>query len=64
MIPAPTPGELYAARTKLGMSRAEFADRLNVPLRTLTGWEYEGREAPSCLAVALKYVIEHGSELP
>lgn len=64
MIPAPTPAELRAARKALRMTRTEFAARLNTPLRTLDGWESENREPPPCLAVALKYVVEHAGELP
>jgi DNA-binding transcriptional regulator YiaG len=64
LIPSPTPADLRAARRHLRMNRTEFAARLNTPLRTLNGWENEGREPPPCLAVALKYVVEHGEELP
>lgn len=64
MIPTPTPSMLRAVRESLQLSRPEFAARLNVTLRTLNGWEYEGRGPPSCLAIAILHAIDHAGELP
>lgn len=60
----PTPQELRAVRVRLGISRAEFAARLNTSLRTLDGWEIQGRRPPGCLRLALRYLEDHIGELP
>jgi DNA-binding transcriptional regulator YiaG len=60
-VPTPTPHELQAARNRLGLTRLEFATRLNVYVRTLDGWEYHGVRPPSCLAIALKHILEEAN---
>ena len=34
-----TPNEIFALRTRLGMSQAELADRLNTTVTTVSRWE-------------------------
>jgi putative transcriptional regulator len=46
------------ARTKLGLSQADFAGMLGVSVRTLQDWE-QGRREPSGAAKALLKVASH-----
>jgi len=50
--------EAAEARTKLGLSQADFAEMLGVSVRTLQDWE-QGRREPSGAAKALLKVATH-----
>lgn len=50
--------EAAEARTKLGLSQADFAGMLGVSVRTLQDWE-QGRREPSGAAKALLKVATH-----
>ena len=61
---APTAAEIAEAIERLGITREEFAPRINTPLRTLNGWLYEGKRAPGCLRIAIAHTEEHIGDLP
>lgn len=48
-----TPAEIKAFRARHGLSQAELARRLPVPLDTLRNWEQDHRNPPAYLARAL-----------
>jgi putative transcriptional regulator len=45
--PFPSPVNVNAIRTKLGLSQAEFAKRYGFNVRTLQDWESSGAQPPS-----------------
>lgn len=52
---------LRAIRDRLGLTQAQMAEQLNTPLKTYQPWESGRREAPGCLAVALR-VLEFAGD--
>lgn len=40
-----------------GMNRREFCDYFNIPYRTVSEWERDGRHAPEYLIRLLEYYI-------
>jgi putative transcriptional regulator len=55
------PGHLVAARKRLGLSQAAFAERFHINLRTLQDWE-QARRVPDQVARAYLRVIERNPE--
>ena len=55
------PGKLVAARKRLGLSQAAFAERFHVNLRTLQDWE-QARRVPDQVARAYLRVIERNPD--
>ena len=51
-LPGLTPDMIKRIREELDVSRAVFAHRLRVPVRTVEGWE-QGRSSPPDAAAAL-----------
>ncbi|WP_279512790.1 helix-turn-helix domain-containing protein [Halomonas ventosae] len=54
--------EARAARHRMGLSQAEFAELLGVSLRTLQEWE-QGRRTPTGPALRLLRVAERHPEV-
>jgi len=52
-----TPAELRAARTALGLSQRELAERLEVTIRALQMWEAGERAIPGPARVALRLML-------
>jgi putative transcriptional regulator len=48
-------------RLRLGLSQAEFAERINVPLDTIRNWE-QGKRCPTGAAKALLRVLDKAPE--
>ncbi len=48
-------------RLRLGLSQAEFAERINVPLDTIRNWE-QGKRCPTGAAKALLKVLDKAPE--
>jgi len=48
-------------RKRLGLSQAEFSDRINVPLETIRNWE-QGKRSPTGAAKALLKVLDKAPE--
>ena len=48
-------------RLRLGLSQAEFAERINVPLDTIRNWE-QGKRRPTGAAKALLKVLDKAPE--
>ena len=44
-------------RESTGMNRREFCDYFNIPYRTVSEWERDGRHAPEYLIKLLEYYI-------
>lgn len=44
-------------RESTGMNRKEFCDYFNIPYRTVSEWERDGRHAPEYLIRLLEYYI-------
>lgn len=44
-------------RESTGMNRREFCDYFNIPYRTVSEWERDGRHAPEYLIRLLEYYI-------
>ncbi len=44
-------------RESTGMNRREFCDHFNIPYRTVSEWERDGRHAPEYLIRLLEYYI-------
>jgi DNA-binding transcriptional regulator YiaG len=60
-----TPASIRKRREELGMTQAECAERLGVPVETVIGWE--SGELPmneSMLLIMQRYAREHGGEKP
>lgn len=55
--------ECEKIRNILGISRAEFSRRYNIPLRTLENWESGDREPPKYVLELLERVVKEDSEL-
>jgi putative transcriptional regulator len=55
------PGHLVAARRRLGLSQAAFAERFHINLRTLQDWE-QARRVPDKVARAYLRVIERNPD--
>ncbi|MBV9685944.1 MAG: helix-turn-helix domain-containing protein [Alphaproteobacteria bacterium] len=55
------PGLLVAARKRLGLSQAAFAQRFHVDLRTLQDWE-QARRVPDQVARTYLRVIERNPD--
>jgi len=53
-----TPDAIRAARTRLGLTQAQLADRLNVPSNTVARWEQGNRTPTGLYAQALRQLIE------
>lgn len=50
--------ECEKIRNILGISRAEFSRRYNIPLRTLENWESGDREPPKYVLELLERVVK------
>ncbi|WP_022947249.1 helix-turn-helix domain-containing protein [Methylohalobius crimeensis] len=48
-------------RKRLGLSQAEFSERINVPLDTIRNWE-QGKRCPTGAALALLKVLDKAPE--
>ncbi len=48
-------------RRRLGLSQAEFSDRIDVPLNTIRNWE-QGKRSPTGAAKALLKVLDKAPE--
>jgi putative transcriptional regulator len=55
------PGHLVAARKRLGLSQAAFAERFHINLRTLQDWE-QAQRVPDQVARAYLRVIERNPD--
>lgn len=55
--------ECEKIRNILGISRAEFSRRYNIPLRTLENWESGDREPPKYVLELLERVVKEDSKL-
>lgn len=45
-------------REKTGMNRKEFCDYFQIPYRTMTEWECDGRHAPDYVIRLLEYYVQ------
>lgn len=57
------PEEFRAARKALGLSQHAMADALNMGRhgwQSVSRWEKEGNTVPGPVAVAVRYMVEHG----
>ena len=49
--------KIIELRESTGMNRREFCDYFNIPYRTVSEWERDGRHAPEYLIRLLEYYI-------
>ena len=50
--------EIKKLRESTGMNRKEFCERFEIPYRTMTEWENDGRHAPDYVIRLLAYYIK------
>ena len=62
-MPLMTGKDVKRIRDKLGLSQSEFAELLQVPVRTLQQWEQD-RQEPRSSAVSLLKLAEAGKLKP
>ena len=59
-----TPTDLRAARKALGLTQSSLAKALGLSpangARSVRSWEKEGNTVPGPVAVAVRYMVEHG----
>jgi len=58
-----TPAELRTARKALDMTQHQLAAALNMGkwgFQTVSIWEKDGSTVPGPVAVAVRYMVEHG----
>jgi len=59
-----TPSELRTARKTLGLTQMGLAKALGLSptngARSVRSWEKEGNTVPGPVAVAVRYMVEHG----
>lgn len=46
-------------RQRTGLTQAEFAERLNIPARTLQNWEIGHRTCPQYIKNLIDYYLTH-----
>lgn len=49
--------KIKALRASTGMNRKEFSEHFDIPYRTITEWERDGRHAPDYVIRLLEYYI-------
>lgn len=55
-----TSEQIKSIRFKSGLSQAAFAERFEIPLRTLENWEAGLREPPIYVLLMLDILVSHG----
>ena len=50
-------GEIRKIRESTGMNRKEFCEYFDIPYRTVTEWENDGRHAPDYVVRLLEYYV-------
>ena len=54
--------EIERIRSILGVSRAEFGRRYNIPIRTLEDWEWGKNKPPAYVVQLLERVVKEDAE--
>ena len=55
-----TAEQVRAIRQRTGLSQAAFAERFEIPKRTLENWESGTREPPIYVLHMLEILVDHG----
>lgn len=49
-------------RTRLGLTQSEFAEKYNIPIRTIQNWECGHRECPQYVLELLEFKVMYDIE--
>lgn len=49
-------------RTRLGITQSEFAEKYNIPIRTIQNWECGSRECPQYVLELLEFKVMYDIE--